>query len=341
MKELGIGIIGVGLWGENHVKIYKDNPHCRIIGVSDINEKRAEEIAKKYNIKIWSKNYSTLLDNKEIDIVSITVPDFAHYEPVCQAAEAKKHILVEKPLATDLEEAKKMVQICQKNKVKMMVNFSNRWNPSFVHVKNAINTGELGQVLHSFIKLNDTIFVPTTMLKWSRKTNVVFFIGSHAIDLLCWLMSSNVESVYSVSMSVVLKERAINTPDYFQTLIKFKTGTSALLENSWILPLTSANIYDFKAEFVGTNGTMYIDSSHNRCVEKYIENESAYPDVLGLYSNSEGIRGFVADSINHFIRCVLEDREPDVKLEDGVTNVAIIRAIIESAESGKVVTLDQ
>jgi len=341
MKELGIGIIGVGLWGENHLKVYKNNPNCRIIGLSDMNEKRAEEVAKKYNVKLWSKDYRTLLNNKDIDIVSIVVPDFAHYEPACQAAEAKKHILVEKPLATDLEEAKQMVQTCQKNRVKMMVNFSNRWNPPFVHVKNAINAGELGQLLHCCIKLNDTIFVPTTMLKWARQTKVVWFIGSHAIDLLCWLMGDEIESVYSVSLSVVLKEKEIDTPDYFQTLLKFKTGASALLENSWILPPTSANIYDFKAEFVGTKGAMYVDSSHNRCVEKYTENGSVYPDILGLHSNSEGIRGFVTDSINHFIRCVLEDKEPDIKPDDGITNVAIIKAIIKSAESGKVVTLDQ
>jgi len=304
-----------------------------------MNEKRAEEIAKKYNVKIWSKDYRVLLDNKDIDIVSIVVPDFEHYKPVCQAAEAGKNILVEKPLATDLEEAQKMVQVCKKNRVKIMVDFSNRWNPAFVNVKNAIGEGELGRLLHCSMILNDTIFVPTVMLKWAELTKVVHFIGCHAIDLLCWLMDDKVESVYSVSNSLVLKERGIDTQDYFQTLFKFKMGGSALLENSWILPLTSANLYDFKAEFVGTKGAINVNISHNRCVEKYTEDSSSYPDVLLLHSNSEGLRGGMVDGVNHFIRCILEGIEPDIKPEDAISNVAIVNAIIKSSESNEIVSL--
>ena len=216
MKELGIGVIGVGLWGENHLKVYKDNPNCRVIGISDMNERRAEEIAKKYNVKIWSKDYRALLDNKDIDIVSIVVPDFEHYKPVCQAAEAGKNILVEKPLATDLEEAQKMVQVCKKNRVKIMVDFSNRWNPAFVNVKNAIVEGELGRLLHCSMILNDTIFVPTVMLKWAELTKVVHFIGSHAIDLLCWLTSTlfNKRNRYSPAEEIIVFKSPSSTITY-------------------------------------------------------------------------------------------------------------------------------
>ena len=155
-----------------------------------------------------------------------------------------------------------------------------------------------------------------------------------------WLLDDEIETVYSVSRSQVLRRRGIDTPDFFVSIIQFKKGAVATLENGWILPNTAPNIIDFKVEIVGSDGVLYIDGSHNRILEKYTKGRATYPDVLVcpiLYGRP---MGFGVESIRHFIDCIVNDKQPLVGAKEGEIVTRVIVAIHESAKIGKVVKVD-
>jgi len=338
MRKINYGIIGVGIQGENHIRCLKNNPQVELKAIADINKERARNIVEKYKIRKWYEDYRKLLTDPEIEAVSITTPDFLHKEIVIEAARCGKHILVEKPLATSVKDAREIVNVSRASDVKLMVNFSNRWSPPFRHVKESIDKGELGEIFYAYARLSDTIYVPTKMISWAHKTNVLWFLGSHVIDLLLWYFNDEVIKVYGVSKSKVLNAKGVATPDFYQAILEFKRGSVATVECSWILPLTYPFIVDFKIEVVGSKGAVNVDRSHHGAVRKADERGYTYPDIL--YLPHIGVPIFLYESINEFVKCVLEDKEPPIKVEDGLKNVIIIDAIMRSATEGRAITLE-
>jgi len=333
MEKVGFGVIGTGTWGELHARIYSSTEGAALGGVADLDESRAESVAQAYGTMHYP-SYHALLTDDLIKAVSIVTPDFAHAEIAIAAAEAGKHILVEKPLAMTVEDCQRVIDAAEHSGVKLMVDFHNRWSPPFFKAWESIRKGEIGQPQHVYFRLNDTIFVPTEMLSWAGKSTVEWFIGTHSIDTVRWLLEDEVSRVYAVSRSEVLKGMGIDTPDFYQATLEFRSGATAVVENSWILPKTTPNIIDLKCEVIGSKGALYLDTSHNRTLEKYTESEAVYPDFLVLPTIYGEQAGFAADSIRHFIDCVLHDREPRVTGQDGLEVTKIIQAIEESARTG-------
>lgn len=339
MKKARFGIIGVGGWGEFHVRVLQDHPFAEVVGVCDANAERASCVADKYGIAFATADFRELLAREDIESVNIITPDFAHLEPTLAALEAGKNVLVEKPMATTLEECVQIADLASKSKGKFMVDFHNRWSPPFYKAKEAIDKGELGTVQMISYRLNDTIFVPTKMLSWSGKSTVMWFIGSHSLDTLFWLLGKPLRRVYSVARSEVLSKRGITTPDYYCCILEFEGGGTAMLENGWILSENAPSLIDLKCAIVGSEGTIYIDGSHHRMLQKYTATEAAYPDTFVLPTVYGKPGGFAAESIRHFADCVVQDKQPMVGAKEGLAVTKAILAIEESVRSGQPVDL--
>jgi predicted dehydrogenase len=220
-----------------------------------------------------------------------------------------------------------------------MVDFHNRWNIPFIQVRNMIESGELGDLMMINVKLNDTIYVPTKMLEWAKNSSPAHFLGSHLVDLIRWLSGSEIKKVYSVSRSVVLKSRGIQTPDFYQTILELSNGATAYVENCWIVAENAPNVFDFEAEFIGSKGTTFVNISHHRMIEKYTRDGSGFPDVLGIVNVYGKPIGFCTASINHFIECIVQGSDPVVTGEDGLEATRVIVAMEKSARSGQPVNL--
>jgi predicted dehydrogenase len=205
-------------------------------------------------------------------------------------------------------------------------------------LKQRIVAGELGEPLLVNARLNNTLFVPTEMLRWASRSATIWFTGSHLIDLVCWLVGSQVVRVYSVSRSRVLVARGIDTPDFFETTLEFASGAVAFVENCWVLPNSEPSVVDFKLRLVGTAGSASVDTTHNRTLELYTE-RVAFPDVLGLPKVFGQQQGFAVESIKHFADCVIHGKEPLLTGQDGLANTAIVCAALKSAETGLPVEL--
>lgn len=330
MNELKVGIIGVGIQGETQLKAFKVIPGCKVVAICDSDEARAKAIGEKYKIEKIYLDYRKLVEDKQVDLVSVCTPDFMHYEFVMASLKEGKHTLVEKPMATSSKEAEEMVNEARRMGVYLMVNFSNRWSPPFRIAKECIDRGEIGNIVHAYARLSDTIYVPTEMIKWSSKTNVLWFLGSHVVDLLLWYFKEDVEEVYGRKVEKVLKSRNILTADVYQAILYFKNGSIATLENSWILPKCEPFIVDFKMDLFGEKGAIRIDRSHHGMVKKITNLSYETPDVLR--NVEEDTITFVRDGLKAFVNSIIEEKPPPVTGEDGLRVTKVIESILKSCE---------
>jgi len=339
LRKAGFGVIGLGTFGKNHVAAYAECPFAELVAVCDIKEELAKETAKRYNTKYYV-DYREMLEDPAVEAVSVATPDFLHKEPVIKSVERGKHVLCEKPLATTVEDAEEMVKAAEKAGVTLMVDFHNRWNPPFALTKESVEKGELGKPVHAYIRLSDTVYVPTRMLSWAGKSSVLWFLGSHAVDLARWIFNDEAAEVYAASGMKLLKSMGIQTPDYYQYMIRFRNGAVAMFENSWILPETLPTIVDFVAQLTFTKGCVYINPIQHGAFKKFTEDSESYPNIIGGPVTIHGKRiGFVNESIFHFVDCVLKNKQPIVTGEDGLAVTKILCAVEESARKGKPITL--
>ena len=339
MDTIGIGLIGCGLWGSIHAQTYSSSPLAKLVTVCDQDRTRAEQFLQKYEADNCTTDYQEILSNPGISAVSITTPDHTHTPIVMDALNAGKHVIVEKPLATTVEECKDILKARDDSGAILMVDYHNHWNLPFMQVKKMVESGEMGELQMINIRLNDTIYVPTKMLSWAAKSSPAHFLGSHVVDLIRWLSGDEIIRVYSVSRSAVLMKKGIQTPDFYQTILELSNGGTAYVENCWILPENAPNIFDFKAEFIGSKGSTFINLSHHRMIEKFTENGAGFPDVTGVVDRYGQALGFCTAPVDHFIDCVNQNTTPLVTGEDGLAATQVIQAMEESAKSGLPVDL--
>ncbi|MFP4646512.1 MAG: Gfo/Idh/MocA family protein [Candidatus Bipolaricaulota bacterium] len=342
-ERLGVGVIGVGTYGEWHARAYHEHTTTELVGVSDINEELGREVAGKYGNVDYYADYQDLLERADLEAVSIVLPDFLHRECCEAAAEAGKHILVEKPLATTVEDASAIVEAADRAGVSLAVDFANRWGPGFAEAKRVIERGELGDIEYINMFLNDTIFVPTEMLSWAGDSSVAWFLGSHCVDLVRWLSQAEISKVRAHAGYGKLTEQGIDTADYYKSTLELENGALAHIENCWILPESTASVYDFRAEIVGTEGKFEVNASPNshRMACKYAEDSCTCAET-GVFIEIGGkLAGFGKEVITTgFVDRIMVDQEPFASGQDGLTATKIVCAIEEAAESGSEIVIN-
>lgn len=334
MDKIGLGIIGAGIWGEAHARVYSSHPYAQLIAVSDIAEEKAQNLAKKYGAKRYYADFCRLVKDPEVEAVAIVTPDFAHRDPFVAAVEAEKHVIVEKPLATsetDLQVMKKAYEK-QRGRVRVMVDFHARFNPPFVIARDEIRQGNLGEVISAYYRLNDIIYVPTQMLTWAERSSILWFLGSHTIDTLRFLIGSEVKRVYSVSRSEVLVKRGIPVADIYQSILEFENGVIATIENNWIVPNSHPHWNDIKLNILGSKGMINMDLTNNQAFERYLEYKSDHPDFLIMPILHGKPMGFAHESIRDFVEKLASGEEFLATFEDGYRVSKVILALIASAE---------
>jgi predicted dehydrogenase len=333
MKKLNVAVIGLGGFGERHVQTYAAYERTNLIALCDTNEDRAKKITGKYGVPKYYLNYQEMLAAAEIEAVSIATPDHLHREIAVEAAKAGKHLLIEKPLATSITDAKAILKAVGQAGVKGMVDFHNRINPPFLATKAAVDSGEIGRPRYLYARLSNTLDVPLKMLKWAKNSSALWFLGSHTIDLARWLLQDEVKKVNAVSSSGLLTSLGVDCPDFFVATLEFKGGAIGVFENSWILPTTQPTVKDFTFELLGDQGAIYVDAANNRTIQKFTRDKGSFPDLFAVIANQRGEIGFVHESIRYFVDSVLDDRPPLADLNDGWKNTAVLCAILESCRT--------
>ena len=340
MEKLKMAIVGAGIWGENHARIYKAHPFAEVTAICDMRRDRAQEIADRVGIKEVYEDYNEMFRKADCDAVAIVTPDFAHADIAVAAAAAHKHILIEKPLATTKDDVYRIMDAVTKYNVRGMVDLHNRWSPPFNEAWRAARAGELGNLVSAYFRLNDIKWVATDMLSWAAKSSILWFLGSHSLDTLRWLLDDEVKRVYSVSTEGILKGEGVDTVDQYMTTIEFAGGKIAQMENGWITPNANPCVNDIKCTLTGDKGMISIDASHHNLVQKYTDSQVIVPDVIVQNKIFGFPKGFAYESIRSFVDCILADEPFHVSMLDAANTSLSILAIMESAKKREPVDVE-
>jgi UDP-N-acetyl-2-amino-2-deoxyglucuronate dehydrogenase len=336
---INFAIVGCGHIAKKHAEAIENIKDANLVAVCDKVSENMNYYITKYGA-IPYEHLSELLLDQDIDVVNICTPSGSHAQIVIQAAKAKKHIIVEKPIALTLEDAEAIISSCRENNVKLSVVHPNRFRPAIIEVSKAMGEGRFGKLSHA----NATV-------RWNRNQayydqaawrgtksedgGVLMNQAIHNLDLLIWLMG-DVEEVYSMSAT---RLRDIEAEDVSIGVVRFKSGALAVIE-------AATTIYPYSLEetlsIFGETGTVKIGGQTANLVEHWniesMDNLETNQLIEKIKSDPFGKSGHQC-IIEEMIIAIKEDREPSVTGQDGKKVVELVIALYESAETNEKVKL--
>lgn len=336
MSKLQVAVVGAGLLGSRHARVFHEQPEVELVAVVDVNPARGE-VAQKYGAKFYA-DIPTLLANETVDALAIATPDHLHRAPVIAALNAGKHVFVEKPLATTLADARELASVSAKSNCVVMVNYSQRFVSDHLWIKHAVADGMIGKPQMVISVKFDTISVPTGMIRgWSAQTSPIYFMSSHDLDLTYWFLNANPVEVFAHETRGTLDAQGIPVHDGLNALIKFDGGITTNFHSSWIHPNTYPRVADGYLQIIGSDGALMYNN-RLRTVEFFNSKGGQKIEFTGPHTADEvggKITGAFTESVRHFISCVLNHSEPQTSPRNTLIVTETQVAVIESLRTGQ------
>ena len=239
MSKINVGVIGVGQMGTYHAQIYQKLPQVELCALCEFNDSRRKELETGFPGITLYKDYKELLKDTAIEALSIVLPDNLHREAVELAVQAGKHILLEKPLAKELEDGKALYEITKDYDKVFTTGFLLRFDPRFAMIKERLDSNELGDIIHCYVRRNSPIIGPR---RYIGASDLSMHVMIHDIDYINWWMDCQPVKVFAKNRSVLLKENGMN--DVIYALV------------------TYVDSCDHGVRFVTGKGVQYPDSRH-------------------------------------------------------------------------------
>lgn len=343
-KYIGIALIGCGGMAANYRHRYTEIPGAKLLLVVDINEKVAQETAMQLKVEKWSTDFNDCLI-PEIDIVDISTPNFLHAEQATAALHAKKHILLQKPIAPSVREAELIVNSALESGMTAGMYMSLFDNPLYYDVKKLIDYGRLGVISSIHCRCAHRGGLRMQQGNWRQsleKTGGGSFIqlAVHNMNMVQWLLSERIISVMAFSKNMMCPN--VGGDDITVVACEFNNGVLGTLESSYCADSDMLSIY-------GTKGFINIIDNHNveLCLDETFEGEIiqyATPaklcnckydfDTFSLY---KGINPF--DQHITFVKAVQAGNPPQVTVETGLYDLKIVQAVYKSATEKSMVKI--
>lgn len=333
MKTWGIAVIGSGGIADFHIRAVQDLPNARLIGVFSRSEKRAKETGEKYNCD-WTTNYEDLLHRTDVDVVIITTSSGSHARIGRQALEAGKHVLLEKPITMQVEEAKQLIGLAEEKGLLISVVSQRRFEPLLSKVKQIIAEGKLGRLL--LLEANTPFFRTQAYYDsadWrgtrTEDGGALMNQGIHQIDLMLWY-GGKVKTVYG---KIGTYTHDIEAEDLGVGIVTFENGAiGRIMSSTSTRPGFAPSIYIY-----GEKGTVKIEGS--TIVLWDVEGtEAPLQEEKGKGTGEADPLAF--SNIYHkyqiidVLRALDEGTAPSITAEDGLNAIAVVNGIYESSETG-------
>lgn len=335
-EPLRMGVVGVGLMGERHARVIARIRGCILAALADVDEERVRRIAGELGAAAYT-DFRTMLREAELDAVSICLPDDRHLEAALAAAAAGKAILLEKPIATRVDEAVAIVEACRQAGVILQVGHLLRFDNRYAAVKQAIDRGDLGEIVHITAHRNS----PWTQgpSRYRPGTSLTMHVAVHDLDLVNWYTGSRPVRVYAERVRKRLRDRDMD--DAVTAILRFESGAVATLQYSWVLPARSVTQLDARLEVLGTRGMATVGTYHGQSVLVATDDGADAPDVHHGPTVAGQVKGDVREEIMAFVETVLKGGKPLVDGADALLAVQEAEAIERSLRLGTPVLLDE
>jgi len=314
MKKLGVAVIGVGGWGKNHVRVFKELASTEVVAICDVNAERAKIIANQFGVKAYT-NSTRMLKNKEIEAVSICTWSTKLAKEALKALKAEKHVLVEKPMATNTKQAEKLLETAGKNDLHLTVGFLMRFIPGLQRIREAVENKKIGELVCATAR---------RVSQWPERigdVGVVKDTAIHDIDVMRYIFNEDPITVYAKTGSM----RHIKFEDYAQIMLTYKDGKSAFIESNWLTP--------YKTRMLTVTGSDAIMKLDYMTQELWIEEPKE--NLQPRYSWQEPLKL----ELQHFADCILEKEKPLITGVDGLKALQVAEAALRSSAKNRAIKL--
>ena len=314
MKKVGVAVIGTGFWGKYHARVYTELESTELIAVCDVNPEIAKNVANQFGVKAYT-NTSKMLKNKRIDALSICTWSTKLAKETLKSLKMKKHVLVEKPMATNTKQAKKLLEIAEENSVCLTVGFLMRFIPGLKKIKEAIANKKIGDMVCANAK---------RVSQWPERigdVGVVKDTAIHDIDIMKYITNEDPVAVYAKTGNM----RNRKFEDYAQIMLTYKDGKSAFIESNWLTPYKTR-----KLVVTGSEAIMKLDYITQ---ELWIEQQKR--TLQPKYKFKEPLKL----ELQHFANCILKNEKPIISGMDGLKALKIAGAALQSSIRNKVIKL--
>ena len=333
MKKIGAAIIGCGWVAEEYVKAFQKDQRSEVRTLVSRNPANAERYRDRYDLKCTIEtDASKMLQQDDVDIVAVCTPHNVHTQYVVAAAEAHKHIIIEKPVALTPEDVYKQREAVRKNKVKTIVSFVLHWSPLLMTIDSLIEQGVFGDIFMVEVDYLHRIWD----LKWygSREISgtALLTAGCHAVDALRWFGRSRVEEV---SAYQVKTENPAEYPGTISINVKFKDGKIGRSTTTFDAKMP----YRFNIGIYGTEGTI---RNNELFSPKLFPGQNDFTKIPCILPDSGDVTHHpFQGEVSHFLDCIINDEQPFPDIEDAALMHAVCFAADLSAESGRPVSISE
>jgi len=334
MEALRIGIVGAGAIAQRNATEAAASGSAKIVGVFDLNHKVARDMAKALSAP-FHPSYEALLSSPDVEAVLLSVPHYLHKSMTMEAADRGKHVLVEKPMANTLDEAREMIACCEKNGVQLTVNYSFRYLPKIQKAKQLISEGALGDITgvqiiaHQFkdrgywsgARSNS----PDDWRASKEKCGGGFLIMNvcHVIDYIYFVTGLKCTRVYS-------EYATLGSPAEVEDII----SVTSRLSNGGIVSISASSIMrgaDQSEERIwGTKGTMILNAE-GLSLYSTRPIDGKRPGKMTRYAKFQNV-SWTAEWVKGFAATVRDGTRPDISGREGWDNLALISAAYDSME---------
>ncbi|MEY9139602.1 Gfo/Idh/MocA family protein [Mammaliicoccus lentus] len=332
MNKLKVGVIGLGVMGEQHAKILSELPQVELLGVCDLDKNLATSIGENLDTKAYFDT-DELLNLHDLNAVLICTSDHLHKDIALKAIEKGVNIFIEKPLADTNEDAEEIIKAYEKSNVRLMVGHTLHWDPRYFEASKQFESGVIGEPIHLFARRNNSI---ENGERLKGRTSVIKFLGVHDLEAIEWITQDKIIEVYATAVYKRLKK--YNTPDTIITNFKLSSGAIGSYETTWALPENHVNL-DAKLDIVGTSGVLNINIV-NQNINVYTNESIKYPDPItniDLYGKQAGI---LKEELSTFVNNIIEDKEFPISVNQAHRAIKIVEAVEESIELGQPVRIE-
>ncbi len=332
MASIGIGVIGLGRMGSVYAShIAHQVEGAKLVAVSDSRPEASEKFTSQISGLKAYENYQDLLNDPQVQGIVITTPTSTHKEVTIAAAQAGKAIFCEKPTALTLQATDEMVEAVEKAGVMFQVGFMRRFDKGYMAAKQKIEEGIIGTPVQIRSVSRDPFRTSLEYASPSNSGGIIVDMGIHDIDICRWMMSDDIERVYTEAGVLVFPELAeVGDVDNTQTVLKFTRGGLGNIE-------TSRNArygYDIQCDILGSEGALRVGYLQETPVLT-LTRQGVTHDVVPHFPERFGA-AYTAQ-VEYFVECLKEDKPPKITIQDARIALQVAIAATQSQHTGQVV----
>jgi len=318
-----VAVVGAGLRGTMFGQALSQNPGADLVAVCDPSERARDRAARQFGVSAYESVPEMLKSEPQLDAAVVATPDFAHRDAAVACLESGLDILLEKPLATTLDDADAIVAAEARSGARIMVGFENRWSPRFGVLKDAVSEASGSSIVSQVVNLNDAISVPTQMLSWASKSSPAWFLMPHTLDLAIWISGARPVSVFATSRSGHLASLGVDTLDSASATFEMDDGSYVVLNSSWCQPLTMPSIFDFRYELQTASDVFHVNGA-SQGVTRVGPSGIQWPQGASI-DTAGRVRGVAVDMLDDFVRALRD--EPGLDMPSAEEGLIVTRAI--------------